>query len=167
MLAFSIDVVVYVLERGDCSGITTDLANGLFYPSWKSLYRAMVCWYQHGWLPDTDLIYYLTYHRTHRALIEGTCSSLGLFPFIDIYSFISLSPRSAHQLLASLSALVAFSACGGLRTDKSLTAYLASCLWHLGKGRIVRDTTTRRLTYRINGLFYPSWNRLYRITAYR
>ncbi len=39
-------------------------------------------------------------------------------------------------------------------------------LWHLGKGWILRDTTTRRLPYRANGLFYPSWDRLYRFTAY-
>ena len=35
-------------------------------------------------------------------------------------------------------------------------------LLHLGKGWIVRDTTTKRLSYWANGLFYPSWNRLYR-----
>ncbi len=40
-------------------------------------------------------------------------------------------------------------------------------LGHLGKGWIVRDTTTRRLPFWANGLFYPSWNRLYRFTAYR
>ncbi len=40
-------------------------------------------------------------------------------------------------------------------------------LGHLGKGWIIRDTTTRRLPYWANGLFYLSWNRLYRFTAYR
>ncbi len=37
---------------------------------------------------------------------------------------------------------------------------------HLGKGWIVRGTTTRRLPYWANGLFYPIWNRLYQFTAY-
>ena len=32
-------------------------------------------------------------------------------------------------------------------------------LGHLGKGWIVRDTTTIRLPYWVNGLFYTSWNR--------
>ena len=39
-------------------------------------------------------------------------------------------------------------------------------LWHLGKGWIVRRTTTRSLPYWANWLFYPNWNRLYRFTAY-
>ncbi len=34
-------------------------------------------------------------------------------------------------------------------------------LGHVGKGCIVRGTTTRRLHYWANGLFYPSWNRFY------
>ncbi len=40
-------------------------------------------------------------------------------------------------------------------------------LGHLGKAWIVRGTTTRRLPYWANKLFYPSWNRSYRFTAYR
>ncbi len=39
-------------------------------------------------------------------------------------------------------------------------------LGHLGKKWIVCGTTTRRLPYWANALFYPSWNRLYRFTAY-
>ncbi len=35
------------------------------------------------------------------------------------------------------------------------------------EGWIVRGTTTRRLPFWANGLFYPSWNRLRRFTAYR
>ena len=38
---------------------------------------------------------------------------------------------------------------------------------HLGKGWIVCCTTNKRLLYWANGLFYPSWNRLYPFTAYR
>ena len=37
-------------------------------------------------------------------------------------------------------------------------------LEHLGW---IVDDTTRRLPYWANGLFYPSWNRSYRFTAYR
>ncbi len=36
---------------------------------------------------------------------------------------------------------------------------------HLGKGWIVRGTTTRRQPYWANRLVYPSWNRLYRFIA--
>ncbi len=32
---------------------------------------------------------------------------------------------------------------------------------------LVRGSSTRRLPYWANGFFYPSWNRLYRFTAYR
>ena len=39
-------------------------------------------------------------------------------------------------------------------------------LGHLGKEWIVRGTT-RRLLYLADGLFYPSWNRSYRLKAYR
>ena len=39
-------------------------------------------------------------------------------------------------------------------------------LGHPGKCWIVRGTTTRSLPYRANGLFYPSWNRLYLFTTY-
>ena len=46
-------------------------------------------------------------------------------------------------------------------------AHFDSPLSHLGKGWIVRGTTTKTLLYWANGLFYPGWNMLYRFTAYR
>ena len=58
--------------------------------------------------------------------------------------------------------IVVFSACGGIRTGKTLPALtiLLSVLAYyiLGKGG---------LSYWANWLFYPSWNRLYGLTAYR
>ena len=39
--------------------------------------------------------------------------------------------------------------------------FLLRSIGHLGKGRIVRGTTIRRLPYLANGLFYPNWNKLY------
>ena len=49
--------------------------------------------------------------------------------------------------------------------DSSFDSLLSRAgLGCLGKGCIVRGITTRRLTYWDNGLFYPSWNRLYRFT---
>ncbi len=40
--------------------------------------------------------------------------------------------------------------------DASFDSLLSRAgLWHLGKGWIVRGTTTRRLPYGANGLFYP------------
>ncbi len=62
-----------------------------------------------------------------------------------------------------------FSACGGIRTDfQSVSTAILSCaaLGHIGKERITRDATTRRLPYRAKGLFYPGWDRLHSFTAY-
>ncbi len=62
-----------------------------------------------------------------------------------------------------------FSACGGIRTDfKSVsTAILSRAgLGHIGKERIARDATTRRLPYQAKGLFCPGWVSLHRFTAY-
>ena len=52
--------------------------------------------------------------------------------------------------------LLAFSACGGLRTSLLFrTGY-----GHLGKGWIGRGTTTRKLPYWGNGLFYIGFTKL-------
>ncbi len=58
-----------------------------------------------------------------------------------------------------------------LRRNKMLTTSFDSLLsraglGHLGKGWIVCGTTARRLPYWANGLFYPSWDRLYRFTVW-
>ncbi len=66
----------------------------------------------------------------------------------------SIHPKTKSQLILNL----AYASFDSLLSRDGLG--------HLGKGWIVRGTTTRILPYRAHGLFYPSWNRLYRITAY-
>ncbi len=66
-----------------------------------------------------------------------------------------------------------FSACCGIRTGSKLpvlrfdSLLSRAGLWHLGKGWIVRGTTTIRLPDWANGLFYPIWNRSYGYKAFR
>ena len=62
--------------------------------------------------------------------------------------------------------LIVFSACGGIRTGINMPV-LTTYFPRAGLKWIVRGTTITRLSYRDNGLFYPSLNRLYRITDYR
>ncbi len=78
----------------------------------------------------------------------STMSMLGSYEHFATYA----------QNTPQLRLLVTFSACGGIRTGSSmpvLTAYFPAIL---GKG--VGCSWA-------NWLFYPSWNRLYRFTAYR
>ena len=77
----------------------------------------------------------------------------------------SVKLQSRHPIIISINLkihlLSAFSACGGLRTGTSASfdSLLSHAgLGHLGKGWIVRDTTTRRLPYLTDGLVYPCWN---------
>ena len=81
------------------------------------------------------------------------------------------SKDQSKTILRPLLLLVVFSACGGKPTGIIMQffqpAFPFNGLGHLGKGWIVRGTTTQRLPYLANGLFYPSWNRLYRFTTYR
>ncbi len=81
--------------------------------------------------------------------------------------FIVLYGKRGCEGLLQCLLLVILSACGGLRTSRSMPVLTAYFYVHHGKWCLVRDNTTRRLLYWANGLFYPCWNRLYRLIAYR
>ncbi len=70
---------------------------------------------------------------------------------VIITNCIVLRTRRVNKLL-----LTVFSACGGIRTGSSKPPVLTAYFPVLAYGWIVRGTTTRRVPYWANGLFYPS-----------
>ncbi len=107
----------------------------------------------------------------HELLLEGVLHPAAGVPRVHVVHLVVVGHRPGDHPVMHL-ALMLLLVNRVLRLRQKYASFDSlyfplNGLGHLGKGWIVRGITTRRLPYMAKGLFYPSWNRLYRFTAYQ